>query len=438
MIDSPAADRTPEGDSRSAGTSHLLAWAVYDWASNAYAAIVLTFVFAPYFTREVAADETTGTALWGLLLGVAGFFVALGGPVLGATVDQHGRRKPWLVLFTLVCVATTALLWFVRPSPDFLWVAMLLVAIGELGAEYAGVAYNAMLASLVPPARMGRWSGWGWTFGYAGGLLCLTIALLVIVGDRIPWIELDRESAQHIRATFPFAAAWYLLFAIPLLLFTPDVPSTGKPLRRAARDGVRQLVDTIRHVRRYANTVRFLIARLIFIDGLATLFMFGGVYAAGTFDMTEQHVLLFGIGLNVSAGLGAFAFSWIDDWIGGRNTILIGLVGLIVPGIVLLLVDSLVLFWTFGLILGLFVGPVQAASRSFLARIAPQELRTQMFGLYALSGKIAFLCPLLVGLLTWLTGSQRVGMSMIIVFFTIGLAIVLTVSPEQAVADQAD
>jgi len=435
LSDCPTTQQPAEKPSRLG----LVSWLLYDFASNAYAAIVLTFLFAPYFTQRIAADETSGQIYWGLMLGAAGILVGIGGPLIGATADQSGRRKPALLGFTLLAIVAVGLLWFIQPSVDYFWWALLVVAVGELGVEYAGVLYNAMLPTLVPRQRVGRWSGWGWTAGYLGGLLCLVLALLLFIREPAV-IELDRESAEHVRAAFPLAAIWFLVFASGLILFTPDTPSTGKPLTEAFRDGLRQIADSARNVRRYANIVKFLIARLIYIDGLATLFMFGGVYAAAEFEMDAGQILLFGIVLNVAAGIGAMAFSWIDDWIGGRATILISLVGLIVPAVLILLVTSETWFWVLAMVIGLFVGPVQAASRSFLSRIAPPSLRNQMFGLYAFSGKVAFFCPLLVAALTFLTGSLRVGMTAIILFFVIGLLLMWMVpaSAEEASEDPSD
>ncbi len=412
---------------------------MYDWANNAFAALIQTFVFAAYFTRQVAENETLGTAQWGNTLGIAGLTVAVAGPVIGAMADQGGRRKPWLGTFTVLCVVSTALLWFVRPSPDYVILALVLVGLGTLGSEFANLFYNAMLPGLAPSGRLGRWSGWGWSLGYAGGLLCLLIALFGFIKADDPWFALDRSDAGHVRATFVLVAAWYLVFALPLFVITPDLPRTAKRPYQAAREGLRQLRGTIREVRRYVEIVRFLIARMVYIDGLATLFAFGGIYAAGTFGMTESEVLAFGIALNVTAGIGAATFAWVDDWLGGKRTVIVSLVGLILFGVLILLVRSILLFWAFGLLLGLFVGPVQAASRSYLARAAPRTLRNQMFGLYALSGKAtAFAGPLLVGWVTYLADSQRVGMATIIVFFAAGLALMLTVPPAEHARRRAE
>jgi len=378
----------------------------------------------------VAEDETSGTAQWGYATAAAAAVIAIGGPVLGAVVDQGGRRKPYLGAFTALGVAATAGLWFVGPGGLGVLPALVLVVLATVGVELAMVFYNAMLADLAPPARIGRWSGWGWGLGYLGGLACLLVALFGFIEDPA-WLDLNREDFSHVRGTFLLTAVWLAVFSVPLFILTPDRPTLGKSLRRAVADGLRQLAGSLARVRAYATIVRFLIARMLFVDGLATLFAFGGVYAAGTFDMDERQVLLFGIALNATAGAGAFAFGWFDDRVGSRATMLVALLGLIITGSALLLVTDPLWFWVFGMTLGVFVGPAQAASRSYLARAVPAELRTEMFGLFALSGKAtAFLGPLLVGWITVLASSQRVGMVTIIVFFAAGAALLLTV-PEQ-------
>lgn len=422
-------------ESRAASSLGMWSWALYDWGSNAYATIVLTFVFATYFSQTVADDEVTGAALWSTTLGIAGIFVALGGPLLGAVVDQYGRRKLWIAGFSLICITATASLWLVQPSVEYVILALLLVAIGEIGMEFAGVLYNAMLPRLAHSERMGRWSGWGWCMGYLGGLLALVGGLAVMThGEH--WLGLDDQSSQPVRAAFLLAAAWFALFALPMLLFTPDQQTTGKAFGRAVRDGAGQLWQSINHVREYSHIVRFLVARLLYIDGLATVFIFGGVYVAGTFNMNPREVLVFGIAINATAGLGAAAFAWIDDRMGSKKTILISLSGLMITGAVIVLTESVPLFWLFALMLGIFVGPVQAASRTYMGRVAPEALRNQMFGLYALSGKVAFFCPLLVGAVTYLADSQRAGMSVVLVFLAAGFAVLLKVPEASDVQQQ--
>ncbi len=405
------------------GFGGRFSWALYDWANSSFAAVISTFVFPVYFASQVAGDEVRGTALWGNTVGIAGLVVALGAPVVGAVADRYGRRKPWLALCTLFCVLATGALWWVKPDSAWLPLAILLAGAATVAAEYAVVFYNAMLPGLAPAGRLGRWSGWAWALGYAGGLACLLLALFGFVNEGA-WWPLPRDEDAHVRATFPLVALWYGLFSLPLFLFAPDEPATATSLRRAVGEGLSQLAQSLRRVRRYRGLMRFLLARLLFIDGLATIFAFGGVYAAGTFGFGPEQVLYFGIALNVSAGVGAALFAWLDDYFGSKQAIQMALVGLVVTAALLLIITSTTLFWVLGVILGLFVGPVQAASRSYLAGAAPVALRNQLFGLFAFSGKAtAFAGPLLVAWITSLFASQRAGMSVILAFLLAGLAL---------------
>ena len=355
------------------------------------------------------------------MMGIAGLIIGVGGPILGAVADRSGRRKPWLALFTTLCIVTTACLWFIKPEVACVWPALLIVGIGTIGSEYAMIFYNAMLPDLATSKSVGRWSGWGWGLGYAGGLVLLIIALYGFV-EQGAWFGVPREAAMHVRAVMPLTALWYLIFCLPLFFFSPDSPSTGVPLGKAVGEALDQIKKSLRDIRNYKDIGIFLLARMLYNDGLTTMFAFGGIYAAGTFGMSPSEVIIFGIGLNVTAGLGAAGFAWLDDHIGPRKTIIISLIGLIIPGVSILLVTNTTLFWIFGLSLGIFVGPVQASSRSYLARVAPAEIRGEMFGLFALSGKLtSFIGPFLVGLLTLASGSQRVGMTSVIVLFILGL-----------------
>ncbi len=409
-------------------TISLLSWAFYDWANSAFFTVIQTFVFATYFLQSVAQDETLGSTQWGNTIGAAGFLIAVCAPFVGAVADQMGRRKPWIGVFSMLSIIAISGLWFVEPSQQFVVLAMVLVFLSTVGSEFAIIFYNAMLPDLASEERIGRWSGWSWGLGYAGGLVCLVVALFVFVDVSNPPFGLDKAAAEHVRATFVLVAVWYALFSLPLFLFTSDRPRTDIKLKKAVQSGWKQLKTSIKNVRQYKDIVRFLIARMVFIDALATVFAFGGIYAAGTFNLDEREVLIFGIGLNVTAGIGAAIFAWLDDRLGSRSTMLLSLIGLIVTTTSILLVTSLTWFWVFGLILGLFVGPVQAASRTYMARVSPPDLQNQMFGLMALSGKVtAFLGPLLVGWLTFFADSQRIGMSVIVVLFILGFALLYQV-----------
>ena len=415
------------------GKGGVFAWCLFDWANSAFNTVIGTFIFSVYFARGIYGDEIAGGAVWSMTIGWAGLAVALLGPVLGAVADQGGRHKNWLALFVAITVLATASLWFAEPSRDFIVLALALVVIASIAFELAGVFYNSMLPGLVSARYLGRVSGWGWGLGYMGGLACLVLALIGLVQPETPWFGLTKEGAQNIRAVGPLVAVWFALFSVPLFLFTPDRAGAGKPAGAAVRDGLAALWQTIRQVRRYKNIVLFLIASALVRDGMATLFAVGALYAAGTFHMGFEQIILFAIGLNVTAGLGAAGFAFLDDGIGSRRTVLVALAGLIVTGIPLLLVSDATLFIAIAMVLGLFVGPAQAASRSLLARLAPPGMETELFGLYALTGKsVAPLGPFAFAALTTLFASQRAGMAAILVFWVVGALLMLRVREETA------
>ncbi len=408
----------------------VVSWCLFDWANSAFPTLIVTFVFAAYFTRVIAETPEQGTAQWGTAISVSALFVAVASPVLGAVADQGGRRKPWLLVTSLLCIASSALLWYMTPELQWVWLPLALVALANASFEMGQVFYNAMLAEIAPPSHLGRLSGWAWGMGYAGGLICLTLALVFFVQPEDPLFGLRKESAEHVRITGPLVALWFALFAIPLFLWTPDKPASGLPYAQAVTRGLAVLGDTLRHLRRFRNVAIFLSAHMIYTDGLNTLFAFGGIYAAGSFGMTFDEILVFGILLNIAAGLGAAAFAWVDDWIGPKRTVIIALLGLIAFSAAILLVEDKLWFYLLGCAIGTLIGPAQAASRSFMARLAPADMRTEMFGLYALSGKAtAFVGPALVGWVTLWSDSQRAGMATILAFFLVGLVLLLAVRP---------
>ena len=282
-------------------------WALFDWASSAFSAVIITFIFATYFSQGIAVDKATGTAQWGWALSASGIAIALLSPVLGAIADAGGRRKPWLFAFTCMAVIGCWLLWYARPDPGWVIFTLVVVAVANTALEVAGMFYNAMLPEIVSRDYLGRLSGWAWGLGYAGGLVCLILALVAFVQPEPPLFGLDKHAAEQVRITGPLVGTWLALFSLPLLLFTPDRKSAGLPPREAVRRGLAQLRRTIADIRRYRQVGLFLIARMIYIDGLNTLFAFGGIYAAGTFGMELAEVIYFGILLNITAGLGALA-----------------------------------------------------------------------------------------------------------------------------------
>jgi UMF1 family MFS transporter len=408
----------------------VFSWCLFDWANSPFPAIVLTFVIPAYFANYVAVDAAAATSQWAFMTGAAALVIAFSSPVLGSIADQGRRRKPWLAAFTTILAIGSALLWFVRPDNADTFLLLWLVGVSLVAFEIGMVFYNALLPTLVPASHIGRVSGWAWGLGYYGGLGGLVLVLFVFALPENPPFGLDagQTAREHLRIAGPLVALWLVLFCLPLFIWTPDPPGRGLPVKAAVREGLVVLARTLRALPQHGQLARFLVARMIFTDGINTLFAFGGIYAAGTFGMSVTQVIMFGLALNATAGTGAFVFGWIDDWIGAKPTILIGLVAIIAIGVPLLLVETQLWFWILGAALGVFFGPVQSASRSMMARMTPVGMESEMFGLFALSGKAtAFIGPWLVGLIALSYGSQRLALASVLPFLVVGGLLMLTV-----------
>ena len=403
------------------------AWCLYDWASASFSIIVTTFIFATYFTTKVAENTIVGTYQWANATALAGIIIALTSPFFGAIADHGGHHKRWLFFFTWICIISTALLWFSYPEKTSIYFTLSCVVVGTIGLEVGLVFYNSFLSFIAPKNYLGRISGYGWGCGYLGGIVALSIALFAFIKMNI--FHLDAQTAEQVRINGPFVALWFAVFSLPLFLLGPDISSVSRPLPQAVRIGWRELMSTLKKLPREKNILLYLISHMIYTDGLNTLFAFGGIYAAGTYQMPFDEVLLFGITINLAAGIGAIGLGWVDDYLGSKKTVIFSLICLSILGIPILILHSKYLFWAIALILCLFVGPVQSASRSLMVRlIAEKNMSAEMFGLYALSGKItAFIGPWLLGLLTLISGSQRVGMVTVLLFFVIGALLLLPV-----------
>jgi len=429
----------PSGEAAGASRLEVLAWCLYDFANSAFTTLVVTFVYSTYFIKSTPGGEVRGTHLWSLAVSGSAVAIAILSPLLGAVSDASGRRRPLLAALTLACVGGTVALTFCEP--DRWLVALLIFAVANVAYEIAEALYNAYLPEIATPATIGRISGYGWGLGYVGGLFAL-VAAFTMTGlpdgeggwTLRPWLA--TEAGWNIRATNLLVAGWYLAFALPLLLLVA-VPQRGggTSLRAAARGSFAQIATSFREVRRFRQAARLLVARLIYNDGLVTVFAFGGIYAAGTFGMSFGEVVLLGIGLNVAAGLGALCFGHLDDRLGGKTTILVTLVVLIAASILGAVAPSRQVFWVAALGIGLMVGPNQAASRSLLGRFAPAGRQGEFFGFFAFSGKAtSFMGPLLLGQVTVWTGNQRWGMASVVLFFLVGMMLLLAIDERAGIA----
>ncbi|MEO5798307.1 MAG: MFS transporter [Gemmatimonadales bacterium] len=412
----------------------IWSWALYDWANSAFTTLVVTFIYATYFTKAMAPDEVTGTAWWSRAVAISALLTALMSPLLGAAADRSGSRKRFLAVSTIISIIATTLLAFVAPgTAHAALIALILFVTAEMAFEAGNVFYNAFLPSIASPERIGRVSGYGWGLGYVGGLVCLGIALVGFVQPEVPWFGISKVAGWNIRATNLLVAVWFALFSLPIFFSMPERRIPGGSISFRAALG--ELAQTTRDIRQYREIVRFLVARLIFNDGLVTVFAFGGIYAAGTFGMSFSEVILFGVALNVASGLGAFLFGFVDDRIGGKRTILWSLVALTMATALAVWAPTRGWFWVAGILIGIFVGPNQSASRSLMGRFIPAKHQAEFFGFFAFSGKAtAFMGPLLLGVVTSAFGSQRAGVATVLIFFLIGGVLLTRVDEARGIA----
>jgi len=409
----------------------IYAWCLFDWANSPYTTLVVTFVYSTYFAKAFAPDVITGTAWWSRAVAVAGLTVALIAPALGALADRGGLRLRFLAAATGTCALASAALAFVAPGRgSAAFVALGLFVLADIGFELGMQFYNALLPTLAPPAQIGRVSGYGWALGYAGGLVALLLALIGFVQTETPWFGVARAGGANIRATCLLVAVWLVVFALPLFLTLREERRPGARLNVVG--AFRALGATFRGVRRYRDAALFLLARLLFNDGLVTVFAFGGIYAAGTFGMTLSEVIKFGIGINVAAGAGAYLFGFVDDRIGGRRTVLISCAALAAATALAVWAPTRTWFWVAGMAIGVFAGPNQAASRSLMARFAPPGRENEFFGFFAFSGRLtSFAGPALLGVATQAFRSQRAGVATILFFLLAGGGLLLMVDEDR-------
>jgi UMF1 family MFS transporter len=432
----------------------VTAWMFFDWAAQPYFTLINAFIFAPFFATAIAANPADGQALWGYAAGFAGLAIAFLSPVMGGIADRVGPRKPWIAAFGLLLALGSGALWFAIPGhPWAIPIALAAYIIATIGSECATVFNNAMMPALVPPGRIGRLSGAGWALGYVGGIVALIVMLALMIAPVetgrtmagiTPLFGLDPALREGDRASGPFTALWFIVFALPMFLFTPDVSRTGVSVREAARGAIRRVIAMVHELKDVPGIRRFLIANMIYQDGLVALFAFGGIYGAGVFGWRATELGVFGILLALAGTAGALIGGRLDDAIGSKPVVLVSIAALALTCVGILSVgrehvffvvaapgpqpgDGLFgslpekVFLGFGIIIGLVAGPMQAASRSLLVRLAPPDRIGSCFGLFALSGKVtSFMGTLSVALATDITNSQAAGPAVLILFFGVG------------------
>lgn len=429
-------------------------WMFFDWASQPFFTLILTFIFAPYFAARMSADPAEGQALWGFAVAAGATIVAVLAPALGAVADASGPRRPWILGFSAAYLVGAAGLWLAAPGADP-WPVVLSFILCLVGVEFATVFTNALLPQLGTKEEVGRISGSGWAMGYWGGLLSLVVVLGLMVpgpgGERTllglsPIFGLDPALGEGERATGPLSALWYLVFMAPFFLWTPDAPRKA-PRAGAVREGLAQLWRTVRGLPGERSLFAYLGASMFYRDALNGLYTFGGVYAAGVLGWATFQLGVFGIVAAFTGAIGAWLGGRWDERAGPRPVILWSVAALIVVSaltittgrdeVLLMKVGSpeapsslpTLAFYLYGAVIGAAGGSLQAASRTMLVRQADPARMTEAFGIYALAGKAtSFLAPFLVGAVTALTASQRIGVLPLVLLFAVGLLLMRRVN----------
>jgi len=438
------------------GRRGIWGWMLFDWAAQPFFTVVTTFIFGPYFVSRMVADPAVGQAAWGYGIAASGLLIAVLSPVLGSIADQTGRKKRWIASFAAVKIVSLCLLWWAEPGSSLLWTLAVFI-LASVAAEFSIVFNDSMLPRLGRNRDIGRISNLAWGLGYAGGLLVLIFVVGFIAGTGEggltllgfePLFGLNPALGEDARATGPIAAAWYLVFILPMLVWTPDT-TTGIPIKQALTQGLSELRATISEVRGQPGILRFLVARMIYQDGVNALIALGGTFAALLFGWSVTEIGIFGIILNLAAIIGCVVASRLDTVLGSKTVVIVSLVLLILAtlGIVSTTPTSTLFSWValdatdtgglfatsaekayilYGLLIGVAFGPVQASSRSFLARSIPAEDAGRYFGLYALAGRAtSFVAPFVVATVTAVSGSPALGMATIILFLIAGLGLLI-------------
>ncbi|MDR6434113.1 MFS transporter [Brucella pseudogrignonensis] len=426
-------------------------WIFFDWAAQPFFTVVTTFIFGPYFISRMAESPEAGQIAWGYGFAAAGLAVAILSPILGAVSDRTGPRKPWIAFFAIIKITALCTLWFAVPGANIYWV-LFAFALAMIAAEFSIVFNDSMMPRLVPQKDIGRVSNIAWGLGYLGGMTVLIFIVFCLAaspqtGKTIigidPLFGLDPVKGEDGRIAGPISALWYFVFILPMFFFTPDV-AKGEKLAPALRSGLSELKKTLGEVRRRPGIVRFLIARMVYQDGVNALLALGAGYAAVLFSWSITEIGLFGMILNVMAIFSCLVASKLDTRVGSKAVVLgsivllfIATLGIVSTGhdytmfglISFAPTDAKGLFATpaehayliYGLMIGAAFGPVQASSRSWFARSIKPEESGRYFGIYALAGRAtSFIGPFLVATVTALSGSAALGMSVLVVLFGAG------------------
>ena len=399
-------------------------FALYDFANSAFTTVIITFIFSTYFAKQIAPNPVLGQSYWGWAIGITGILVALIGPLLGSFADKKNCTGLFIKLFTIICIILTSFLWFSKPSEKYLLYTLIIVGLANFFYELSLIFYNSILKKISSSKNLGKSSGFGFALGYIGGILILIVCIKIFIdNDTLPF-GLTKENSENIRATSIVVALWYLIFSIPFLF----------SLKKEIKNKIDRSSNSIKKIKNLIwnkglnNLGKFLVARMLYADGLNAIIIMGGIFAVGVFNLEIKDLLILSVLMNITAFIGAIVGGYANDKFTSKSVIILSLLGLIVSSAIILFIKAKIFFLIFASINGLFIGPIQSASRVFITKSIDENNQASGFGLFALSGKLtSFIGPLLVSTITYISNSQRIGFSSAIFLLLLGLLILLKV-----------
>ncbi len=417
----------------------IFVWTLYDFANTSYSIVIVTFIFAVYFKKTIAEGKALGDLLWSIGISVSMLITAVVAPVLGAISDYSAGKKRFLLLFTLMCIIPTSLLYFTDSGN--IVAALILFIIANIGFEAGLVFYDAFLSEITSAKNYGRVSGYGFAMGYLGSLAVLAISF--------PFIQ-----QEMVKETFPLAAVFFLIFSIPLFIFLKDSRKDITPNKSYIKIGLGRVYTTLTHLKYYKNLALFLLAFFFYIEGVNTVITFSGNYASTTLNFSMEELVLFFIIVQTTAIFGSIVFGIISDSMGQKKAISLSLFIWIFTVLVAYFTSSsdseiikyfssvtsktpqevmVFSFYFVGLLAGSVMGATQSTSRSFMSRLTPKDKRTEFFGFYSLFGKSsAIIGPLVFGLVSYIFNDQRIAILSIGIFFIVGLLLLKLVKEEDS------
>ena len=399
-------------------------FALYDFANSAFTTIIITFIFSTYFAKQIAPNPVLGQSYWGWTIGFTGVVVAIIGPLLGTIADKKNYTEFFIKIFTIICISLTCLLWFSKPSEKYLIYTLFIVGLANIFYELSLIFYNSTLKKISESNNLGKSSGFSFALGYIGGIIVLIICITIFIdNDSLPF-GLSKENSENVRATSILVAFWYLIFSMPFLF----------NLKKTNKNEIEKKINYTKNFKELIwdkglnNIGKFLLARMLYADGLNAIIIMGGIFAVGVFSLEIKDLLVLSVLMNITAFIGAIVGGYANDRFSSKSVIIFSLIGLILSSSIILFLKSKIIFLFFASINGFFIGPVQSASRVFMTKSIDENNQASGFGLFALSGKLtSFIGPLLVSTITYISNSQKIGFSSAIALLLIGLLVLLKV-----------